>query len=137
MSKTIDSEDLSLAKVFQSFYRVLDYQREYVWGETGSNGDGGDQVDQFLHDIHSEFDAATEHDAPEYFIGTIVVWEPEDGLYNLIDGQQRTTTSFFSFTRTLGLDCSNRPMKRFSRCSSRRRASASHGSGLSLQPISA
>ncbi|WP_454887748.1 DUF262 domain-containing protein [Sphingomonas oryzagri] len=96
MSKTIDSEDLSLAKVFQSFYRVPDYQREYVWGEKGPNGEGGDQVDQFLHDIQNEFETATDKDAPEYFIGTIVVWEPEDGLYDLIDGQQRTTTSFLT-----------------------------------------
>ena len=99
MSKTIDSEDLSLAKVFQSFYRVPDYQREYVWGEKGPNGEGGDQVDQvdqFLHDIQNEFEGATDKDAPEYFIGTIVVWEPEDGLFDLIDGQQRTTTSFLT-----------------------------------------
>jgi hypothetical protein len=96
MSKTIDSEDLSLAKVFQSFYRVPDYQREYVWGEKGPNGEGGDQVDQFLQDIHSEFEAATAEDAPEYFIGTIVVWEPKDGHFDLIDGQQRTTTSFLT-----------------------------------------
>lgn len=96
MSKTIDSEDLSLAKVFLSFYRVPDYQREYVWGEKGPKGEGGDQVEQFLHDIHSEFEAATDKDAPEYFIGTIVVWEPEDGVFDLIDGQQRTTTSFLT-----------------------------------------
>lgn len=96
MSKTIDSEDLSLAKVFQSFYRVPDYQREYVWGEKGPNGEGGEQVDQFLQDIYSEFEAATAEDAPEYFIGTIVVWEPREGHFDLIDGQQRTTTSFLT-----------------------------------------
>lgn len=96
MSKTIDSEDLSLAKVFQSFYRVPDYQREYVWGEKGPNGEGGDQVDQFLQDIYTEFEAATPDDAPEYFIGTIVVWEPTEGHFDLIDGQQRTTTSFLT-----------------------------------------
>ncbi|MBY9064974.1 DUF262 domain-containing HNH endonuclease family protein [Sphingomonas yunnanensis] len=96
MSKTIDSEDLSLAKVFQSFYRVPDYQREYVWGEKGPNGEGGEQVDQFLQDIYSEFEAATSEHAEEYFIGTIVVWEPKDGYFDLIDGQQRTTTSFLT-----------------------------------------
>lgn len=96
MSKTIDSEDLSLAKVFQSFYRVPDYQREYVWGEKGSKGEGGDEVEQFLHDIHSEYEAATDKDAPEYFIGTIVVCEGADGIFDLIDGQQRTTTSFLT-----------------------------------------
>lgn len=96
MAKTIDSEDLSLAQVFQSFYQVPDYQREYVWGEKGPKGEGGDQVDQFLQDIFSEFEAATADDAPDYFIGTIVVWEPKDGVFDLIDGQQRTTTSFLT-----------------------------------------
>ncbi|MDR7114467.1 DUF262 domain-containing protein [Caulobacter sp. BE254] len=96
MSKTIDSEDLSLARVFQSYYRVPDYQREYVWGEKGPKGEGGDQVDQFLQDIQNEFEAATDDDAPEYFIGTTVVWEPKDGVFDLIDGQQRTTTSFLT-----------------------------------------
>lgn len=94
--KSINSEDLSLAKVFQSFYRVPDYQREYVWGEKTANGDGGDEVEQFLHDIYDEFEAATAKDAPEYFIGTIVVCEAEPDVYDLIDGQQRTTTSFLT-----------------------------------------
>jgi hypothetical protein len=84
---------LGMAK---SFYRVPDYQREYVWGEKGANGEGGDEVEQFLHDIHSEFEAATAQDAPEYFIGTIVVCEGQDGIFDLIDGQQRTTTSFLT-----------------------------------------
>jgi uncharacterized protein with ParB-like and HNH nuclease domain len=96
VSKSINSEDLSIAKVFQSFYRVPDYQREYVWGEKGAKGEGGDEVEQFLHDIHSEFEAATAQDAPEYFIGTIVVCEGENGIFDLIDGQQRTTTSFLT-----------------------------------------
>lgn len=95
-SKTIDSEDLNIAKVFQSFYRVPDYQREYVWGEKDSQGERGDEVEQFLHDIHAEFEQATKDNAPEYFIGTIVVCEGVDGVFDLIDGQQRTTTSFLT-----------------------------------------
>jgi len=95
-SKSINSEDLSLSKVFQSFYRVPDYQREYVWGEKGPAGDRGDEVEQFLQDIYEEFEAATAKEAPEYFIGTIVVCESELDVYDLIDGQQRTTTSFLT-----------------------------------------
>jgi hypothetical protein len=94
LTKSINSEDLSISKTFQSFYRVPDYQREYVWGEKNANGDGGDEVEQFIQDIFYEFDAATPKEAPEYFIGTIVVCEIEQDLYDLIDGQQRTTTSF-------------------------------------------
>lgn len=94
--QSILSEDLTLAKVFQSFYRVPDYQREYVWGETDAKGERGDEVEQFLKDIFNEYEQATAADAPEYFIGTIVVCAGADGVFDLIDGQQRTTTSFLT-----------------------------------------
>ncbi|WP_374944450.1 DUF262 domain-containing protein [Sphingomonas sp.] len=93
-AQSIISQDLSLAEVFQAFYRVPDYQREYVWGEPDAKGERGDEVEQFLRDIHSEFELATGQDAPEYFIGTIVVCPGGDGVFDLIDGQQRTTTAF-------------------------------------------
>src|SRR5690606_15988254 len=71
MTKKIDPQDKNLKELFQDFYRVPDYQREYVWGETDPKGEGGEEVDQFLNDIHIEFQNATKDDAPEYFIGTI------------------------------------------------------------------
>ncbi|KQS57726.1 hypothetical protein ASG17_00770 [Brevundimonas sp. Leaf363] len=94
MNKKIDPQDKSLKTLFQDFYRVPDYQREYVWGESDPKGEGGEEVDQFLNDIHIEFQNATKDDAPEYFIGTIVVCRDRDEVYDLIDGQQRTTTAY-------------------------------------------
>ena len=38
--QTIQSQDINIAQVFQAFYAVPDYQREYVW-ET-------EQVEQLL-----------------------------------------------------------------------------------------
>jgi len=97
MSKnSITSLDLSIAQIFQDYYRVPDYQREYVWGERDAKGEGGEEVEQFLRDILAEFEQATKDGAPEYFIGTIVVCPGKDGVYDLIDGQQRTTTSFLA-----------------------------------------
>jgi hypothetical protein len=93
---SIISNDLSIGQVFQDFYRVPDYQREYVWGEPDAKGERGDEVEQFLKDIHSEFEQATEQSAPEYFIGTVVVCQGQDEVFDLIDGQQRTTTSFLT-----------------------------------------
>jgi uncharacterized protein with ParB-like and HNH nuclease domain len=95
-AQSIISQDLSLAEVFQSFYRVPDYQREYVWGESDAKGERGDEVEQFLKDIFSEFEQANSADAPEYFIGTVVVCLGADNVFDLIDGQQRTTTSFLT-----------------------------------------
>ena len=44
--QTIHSLDIKVADVFQAFYVVPDYQREYVW-ET-------EQVEQLLSDINAE-----------------------------------------------------------------------------------
>jgi len=97
MSDTIKSDDMTLKRVFQEFYRVPDYQREYVWGGIEPNGQRGEQVEQFLRDIHQEFGTATAASAPEYFVGTIVVCPGKDGVMDLIDGQQRSTTTFLVF----------------------------------------
>jgi hypothetical protein len=94
--QVIHSEDMTLKRVLQDFYRVPDYQREYVWGETDPKGERGDEVDQFLNDVNTEFEAATEEQAPEYFIGTIVVCPAAGGVLELIDGQQRSTTAFLT-----------------------------------------
>ena len=95
-TKSIDSNDLQLSDVFKDFYRVPDYQREYVWGETGREGERGDEVEKFLDDIYRELEAVEGGQPPEYFIGTIVVCEGDDSIYDLIDGQQRMTTSFLT-----------------------------------------
>lgn len=95
-NRKIDPQDKSLKTLFQDFYRVPDYQREFVWGETNPKGEGGEEVDQFLSDIYTEYENATKDDAPEYFIGTIVVCQADDKVFDLIDGQQRATTSFIT-----------------------------------------
>ena len=92
--QSIQSDDMTLKRVFQDFYRVPDYQREYVWGKTDPKGERGDEVEQFLNDIQREFDASTKDGAPEYLIGSIVVCPSSDDVFDLIDGQRRTTTAF-------------------------------------------
>lgn len=86
--QTIQSQDIKVADVFQSFYAVPDYQREYVW-ET-------EQVEQLLTDINAELAGNDPAKAPEYFIGSIVVCPGCDGILELIDGQQRMTTLFLT-----------------------------------------
>ncbi len=86
MPQHIQSADISVEKLFQSFYAVPDYQREYVWGT--------EEVEQLLNDILSEISGESPESFPEYFIGSIVVCPGKDGLYDLIDGQQRLTTLY-------------------------------------------
>ncbi|MEP3524003.1 MAG: DUF262 domain-containing HNH endonuclease family protein [Hyphomicrobiales bacterium] len=68
----------------ECFYVVPDYQREYVWSEK--------QITQLLEDINEQIDSSSS----EYFIGTILVSQRdgEKGHYDVIDGQQRLTTTF-------------------------------------------
>jgi hypothetical protein len=94
--QSIISDDMTLKRMFQDFYLVPDYQREYVWGEANPNGEGGEEVDQFLSDIYTEFESATKNFAPEYFIGTIVVCKGANDVFELVDGQQRTTTAYLT-----------------------------------------
>lgn len=84
----IESHDISVSDLFRDFYAVPDYQREYVW-EDG-------EVSQLLADIHNEMSGMSPDQAPEYFIGSIVVCpnRERDDIYDLIDGQQRMTTLY-------------------------------------------
>lgn len=86
--QTIQSRDIRVADVFQDFYVVPDYQREYVWGT--------EEVEQLLSDIYGEVAGVDPMTAPEYFIGSIVVCPGRPGVLDLIDGQQRMTTLFLT-----------------------------------------
>jgi hypothetical protein len=78
----IAPDDLTIHSLFEDFFEVPDFQREYVWEE--------DEVERFLEDIFDEFKTDKKR---SYFIGTIVCTE-KDGIYQLIDGQQRLTTAY-------------------------------------------
>lgn len=84
----IEAQQLSIEDLFKSFYVVPDFQREYVWQP--------ENVEQLLQDICDELYDENNSVAPgnEYFIGSIVVYRDRDGNFQLIDGQQRTTTIF-------------------------------------------
>jgi len=88
--QSIKSLDLTIEQLFNDFYVVPNFQREYVWEEK--------QVEQLLKDVFAEFPSSDPHsESDEYFIGSVVVSfgdEGEDGPYEVIDGQQRITTAY-------------------------------------------
>lgn len=102
-TQRIESQDISVAGLFQSFYAVPDYQREYVWST--------EQVEQLLTDIVGEMTGTDPEHSPEYFIGSIVVCPGQSGLLDLIDGQQRMTTLYVTLCairdRLLALGAAN------------------------------
>lgn len=87
-TQSIQSQDIRISEVFQGFYSVPDYQREYVWQ--------AEHVEQLLSDIYGELNGSDPEKAPEYFIGCIVVCPGESEVFDLIDGQQRMTTLFLT-----------------------------------------
>lgn len=73
--------EVSLNSLFNNGdkYVIPIYQRNYAWGEK--------ERSQLLEDI-TDFKSFSE----EYFLGNLVVYEREEGLFEVIDGQQRLTT---------------------------------------------
>ncbi|WP_017306031.1 DUF262 domain-containing protein [Spirulina subsalsa] len=90
---TIESQNLSISKIFQDFYIVPSFQREYVWKE--------EQVEKLLQDVLEYLDLDEgESSSSEYFLGSIVVCPDSTDnkqTFQLIDGQQRLTTIYLIF----------------------------------------
>lgn len=82
----IKSNIFTIDRLFDDFYDVPAYQRDYVWQD--------DHIEQLLDDIK----LAVDEKRPNYFLGTIVVSRAQsDRFYDLIDGQQRLTTIILIF----------------------------------------
>lgn len=77
----------TIKEIFQAEgYIIPNYQRDYAW------------KDKNFTDLWEDLEEAIEYNKKGYghFIGTMVVAKNEDNkkLYDIIDGQQRTTTIF-------------------------------------------
>lgn len=83
-TQSFDKDQLNIEEIFNKFYEVPEYQREYVWKKSN--------VLALLNDIYSAF---KENQQNAYFIGTTVVATNLKGAsLEVIDGQQRLTTLF-------------------------------------------
>mgnify|MGYP000421496183 CR=1 FL=1 len=80
----VDAKAINVECLKNKFFVVPDYQREYVWER--------ENVEQFLNDIYDEFEANSGDERSNYFIGSIIIVERNDGTFEVIDGQQRLTT---------------------------------------------
>jgi hypothetical protein len=77
----------TLEGFFNDFYAIPAFQREYVWK--------AEQVTTLLEDVREAlYDERGMSIDSEYFIGSVVVYPDKDKVYQLIDGQQRTTSLF-------------------------------------------
>lgn len=77
-------EELSLNKIFcenNDKYIIPIYQRNYAWKYS--------HVSQLVRDV---VDYKKKYTDKKYYIGTLITFQREDDLYEVIDGQQRLTT---------------------------------------------
>lgn len=80
----------TISQIWNDDYVVPLYQRNFAWQEQ--------QIQQFIQDI---YDHCHDNDT-HYYIGSLVVLQRPDGIYEVIDGQQRLTTLHL-ICKSLGL----------------------------------
>ncbi|MBR3415013.1 DUF262 domain-containing protein [Candidatus Saccharibacteria bacterium] len=83
-NKTFDPLDQNISTLFSvadAIYVIPNYQRQYSWGN--------EQLEELWSDL---LDAFQDNPKKEYFLGSIVAVDDQDGHHDLVDGQQRITT---------------------------------------------
>ena len=73
----------SIKEIFEERYVVPLYQRNFTWGK--------DQIEQLLQDIFDAYKSNKNGAKPNYYIGTLVVIRRRNGVFEVVDGQQRLT----------------------------------------------
>ncbi len=83
MLSLADDRSLSVEALFSRFYKVADFQRDYVWADS--------DVEKLLTDIDGARNASA---SSQYFIGAVVLAIGPDETLEIVDGQQRMMTLF-------------------------------------------
>jgi hypothetical protein len=91
MTQTIQNGITSLENLFAvNTFRIPQYQRAYSW-------DAAPHLDAFLDDLRQQVKAQAKGPDKHYFLGTFLLHEEDIGsgrrVVNIVDGQQRMTTS--------------------------------------------
>lgn len=99
MTQTIQNGINSLENLFAvNTFRIPQYQRAYSW-------EVDPHLEAFLEDLRQQ--VCTQENAPDkhYFLGTLLLHEERTGrrVVNIVDGQQRMTTSVIFIATALAL----------------------------------
>lgn len=102
-------KDINLYDIFvgSSHFEIPIYQRNYTW-------DGNDCI-KFLNDIYENFKLNRDISSSEtidYYVGNIIIFNPEIDHMVVVDGQQRLTTSLLIYAAlrnfAISLDSGNK-----------------------------
>ena len=77
----------TIAQIWEDKYVVPLYQRNFAWTE--------EQIGQLLQDIYDNAPKSENDQCENYYLGSLVVLERKDGVWEVIDGQQRLTCLHF------------------------------------------
>ncbi len=102
MQNTIHSlEDLFAVNTFQ----IPQYQRAYSWEEDP-------HLEAFLEDLRQQVNTQKKSKEKHYFLGTFLLHEEDKGegrkVVNIVDGQQRMTTSVIFIATALNLQATGK-----------------------------
>ena len=74
----------SIQEIFLDSYKIPLYQRNFAWTK--------EEIKVLLQDLYESYCAYKEDNSIHYYIGTIVcLYNFQDNIYEVIDGQQRLT----------------------------------------------
>ncbi|MCD8235643.1 MAG: DUF262 domain-containing HNH endonuclease family protein [Prevotellaceae bacterium] len=73
----------TIAQIWNDKYVVPLYQRNFAWAE--------EQIGQLIQDIYDNAPKSKNDECGNYYLGSLVVLERRDGMWEVIDGQQRLT----------------------------------------------
>ena len=80
-------KEVSISDLFisgeENTYEIPIYQRNFAWEK--------DEITTLIEDV---YDSYIKDEKSVYYIGTLVTYHKGDGVYEVIDGQQRLTTIF-------------------------------------------
>ncbi|MCI5560285.1 MAG: DUF262 domain-containing protein [Phocaeicola sp.] len=79
MNRIKDVDVLCVENILKDRYIIPLYQRNFAWGE--------EQISKLLQDIYESMCSGDEY----FYVGSLIVLQRGDGVYEVIDGQQRLT----------------------------------------------
>ena len=99
----MDKLNKSIKEIFNDYYIVPLYQRNFAWGEK--------QIVQLIQDIYENYKSSKD---TNYYIGSLVALKRKDEKFEVIDGQQRLTvisliTKIFGINNEPRLKYDSRP----------------------------
>ena len=89
--EVIKANPESIIEIFQKLYVIPEYQRPYSWAEDKCYDLWNDIIEKYEEEKRKNKKSDNKNKG-EYFLGTMVLIKNNNGIFEVIDGQQRLTS---------------------------------------------